>query len=127
MPGVLATALRKRVAIDFIMKADHDHPRILWVVKVDGRGIKRPEHRVMHASFVHKSLIHDPSTYKPTESEYLYAAYSTFEVEAVRWARPDPATGKYKIGVFHKVLVRAANDNRDSKRWPEDLPLAPWY
>ena len=80
----------------------------------------------MHASFVHKSLIHNDK-FEPMESEFLYAAYSAFEVEAVKWATPNAETGKYKIKDFHQVLIRATNDNRDYKQWPENLPLAPWY
>ena len=116
VPGVLATGLSKMVAIAFISKADCNHPRILWCIKVDGRGVREPEHRVLHASFVQKSLI-------PGEGEFLYAPYSAFEVETVRWAKPDSA-GKYAVGVYHQVLVRSAIDN---KGWDEDLPLAPWY
>ena len=123
---MLATGLEKRVALDFLHNADRNYPRILWCIKVDGRGIKYPEHRVMHATFVHKSLIHDDN-FQPTEAEFLYAAYSAFEVEEVRWATPDPVTGKYKIRDYHQVLIRAAKDNQNHIVWPEDLPLAPWY
>ena len=59
--------------------------------------------------------------------EYVYVAYSAFEVEEVRWATPDPVTGKYKINDYHQVLIRAAKDNQDHMVWPEDLPLTPWY
>ena len=116
VPGVLATALKKQVALDFIVKSDTKHPRILWCIRVDGRGVQHIEHRIMHASFVHKSLY-------PREAEFLYAAYSAFQVESVIWATPD-RTGKYTIGQYHQVLIRAAKDN---KQWPEDLLLAPWY
>ena len=126
VPGVLATGLDKAVALGFIDRADQAHPRILWCIKVDGRGIKSPKYRVMHASFVHKSLV-SSNTYQPLETEFLYAAYSAFEVEAVQWAAPDATTGKYKFGVYHQVVIRAANDNNDLGQWPEELPLAPWY
>ena len=129
VPGVLATALDKDVALGFIdtaIERDPDQPRILWCIKVDGRGILNPEHRVMHASFVNKSLIHDDK-FTPTESEYLYVAYSAFEVEAVEWAMPDAISGRYKKADYHRVVIRAANDNKDLDQWPEELPLAPWY
>merc|ERR1719498_866246 len=120
VPGLLATALDKTKAIDFIFNAT-TKARVLWCIKVDGRGIKRREHRVMHASFVQKSLICD-GNFKPTETEFLYAAYSAFEVEDVKWATPG-TNGNYKIGTFHQIVIRAANDNQDTDEWPEDLDL----
>lgn len=132
VPGVLATALQKSVAKGFIANRDQSQPRVLWCIKVDGRGVNDPQHRVKHASLVRKSLVCNAvvlgtGTYEPMESEFLYAAYSAFEVEAVKWAAPDPSTGKYKIGVYHQVVIRAAKDNKDDTQWPENLPLAPWY
>ena len=116
VPGVLATALKKDVAMTFIAKSSKIHPRILWCIRVDGRGIQDPEHRVMHASFVSQSQYRD-------ETEFLYSAYSAFVVEEVIWATRD-ASGRYKITEYHQVLIRAAKDN---KEWSEDLPLAPWF
>ena len=131
VPGVLATALDKGKAVDFLHRADQLHPRVLWCVKVDARGLHSPEHRVKHAAFVHKSLVCDAvvlgtGSYAPREHEFLYAAYSAFEVEAVLWAEPDLPGGKYKINTYHRVVIRAAKDNKDAE-WPEDLELSPWY
>ena len=114
----------KTKAMDFLYEAK-TKARVLWCVKVDGRGIKNRAHRVLHASFVQKSLICDGS-FKPTETEFLYAAYSAFEVETVQWANPD-SNGNYKIHSFHQIVIRAANDNKNTDEWPEDLDLAPWY
>ena len=132
VPGVLATALQKSVAESFISNSDQSQPRVLWCIKVDGRGVKDPRHRVKHANLVRKSLVCNAvvmgtGTYEPQESEFLFAAYSAFQVEAVKWAERDPVTEKYKIGVYHRIVIRAANDNKDYSQWPENLPLAPWY
>ena len=90
-----------------------------------GRGANNPDYRVRHASYVRKSLVSDASC-KPQESEFLFAAYSAFEVEEVVWAEKNE-DGKYGYNDYHKILIRAANDNKDSTEWPENLPLAPWY
>ena len=51
------------------------------------------------------------------EEEFLFAAYSTFEVLEASWnAGTDDEP--------HVVRLRAAIDNRKE---PEELPLAPWY
>ena len=91
------------------------------------------DHRVLHASYVNKTLVGG-------ESEFLYAAYSAFEVEAVDWyGIPKEEEGKYRKHesgsnkdrhhkyleqTSHQILIRAANDNT---KWEEDLDLAPWY
>ena len=67
----------------------------------------------------HVNLVEE--THCEGESEFLFAAYSAFEVVAVHWsATPqDPAAP-------HELTVRAAVDNANDPRFPEDLPLAPW-
>ena len=54
------------------------------------------------------------------ESEFLFAAFSAFEVVRVHWSQDpqNPATP-------HEITIRAAADNKDPG-FPEDLPLAPW-
>ena len=127
VPGVLGTTLDKELALQFLKRVScgkgAGHSRILWCFKVDGRGVKSSIHRVRNATFVHNSSIHDKK-FKPIEKEFLYAAYSTFEVEQVIWATPDPRTGKYKINDYHQVVVRAVHEDHNHST---DLPLAPWY
>ena len=64
--GVLATSLKKETALEFIERADDTKPKILWCIRVDGRGQKDPRYRCKHASYVYKSLV-------PGEGEFLFA------------------------------------------------------
>ena len=89
VPGFLATSFSEAVADKFIgWAASPDGSTIKWVIKFDPRG----------------------------KEEYLFAPYSAFTVEEVKWAS-DPSEE-------HRVVLRAAADNR---RESDDLPLCPWY
>ena len=81
--------------------------RVVWRVELDAaRGCD------------HVNLVTE--THAPGESEFLFAAFSAFEVVRVHWldAPQDPTTP-------HEITIRAAHDNRHAD-FPEDLPLAPW-
>ena len=62
------------------------------------------------------NFVNSKGSFVDKELEYLFAAYSVFEVRSVDWcddgSRPS------------RVVLDAALDNRQE---PEDLPLAPWY
>ena len=82
--------------------------RVLWVIHVDPRGQHDPSFRCKHVNFV-------SSSHLPGESEYLFAAYSTFTVLSTHWGEG---------GTPSRVELEAASDNLVER---EDLPLAPWY
>jgi hypothetical protein len=107
----LATSFDLAVAHKFIRRVKHNpvvNANVLWKVKLD------PERGCDHVNLVEE-------THVPGESEFLFAAYSAFEVVAVHWsATPqDPTTP-------HELTIRAAVDNANDPSFPEDLPLAPW-
>ena len=106
VPAVLATSMSKDVALRFVTSADRTQPRVLWCIKVDGRGKSDPRFRCKHASYVNKTLV-------TGEGEFLFAPYSAFRVEQAVWSGP-----------VYEIVVSAALDN---KAEPEDLPLTPWY
>jgi hypothetical protein len=54
-------------------------------------------------------------THVPDESDFLFAAYSVFEVVHANWSE-DPAQP-------HEITIQAAVDNSTES---EALPLAPW-
>ena len=64
--------------------------------------------RCKHVNLVHK-------THVKGEEEFLFAPYSVFTLESVRWAASKDES--------HRIVLVAAHDN---KRESEDLPLAPW-
>ena len=68
-------------------------------------------YRCRHVNLVTKTNV-------PGEEEYLFAAYSTFEVRRVEWSA-NPT-----IDEPHIVELDAMVDNG---REEEDLPLSPWY
>ena len=107
----LATSFDLPVAQQFIRRVEHSpvvNASALWKVRLD------PDLGCDHVNLVEE-------THCEGESEFLFAAYSAFEVVAVYWsATPqDPAAP-------HELTVRAAVDNANDPRFPEDLPLAPW-
>ena len=54
------------------------------------------------------------------EAEFLFSAYSAFEVVRVHWS-PTPQDK----ALPHEITLRAGPDNKDAD-FAEDLPLAPW-
>mmetsp|Transcript_67949 Transcript_67949/g.159880 ORF Transcript_67949/g.159880 Transcript_67949/m.159880 type:complete len:105 (+) Transcript_67949:314-628(+) len=101
------------VALGFVHRAvTKDHKSgIIWIVQLDPRGETQFEFKCKHVNLVQ-------NTHTPGESEYLFAPYSAFQVDQVRWsANPDDRTP-------HRIWITAFSDNRDA---PEDCPLAPWY
>ena len=106
VPGVLATSLKKTVAQVFVDRAPEDQPKVLWCIRVDGRGKSNRKYRCKHASMVRSTLVTD-------EAEFLYAPYSCFRVEKVDYASS-----------VYQIVVSAAVDNVLE---PSNLPLAPWY
>ena len=86
------------------------HPRAIWRVTFDPRGILDPDYRVKHMSFVSKTLIAE-------EAEYLFAPYSVFTLVSVKWSAA-------KVIKTHEFTIRAAHDNKEED---ENLPLTPWY
>jgi hypothetical protein len=135
--GFLATSYDKRVAERFIQRVRSRQPRldvpcagpsgrgastlgqvgfgdlvnscVLWIVELD------PIHRCNHVNLV-------TATHVQGESEFLFSAYSAFEVVRVHWS-PTPQDKARP----HEITLRAAPDNKDDGHFPEDLPLAPWY
>jgi hypothetical protein len=82
---------------------------VLWIVELD------PIHRCNHVNLVTATHVQD-------EFEFLFSAYSAFEVVRVHWS-PTPQDKARP----HEITLRAAPDNKDDVQFPEDLPLAPWY
>jgi hypothetical protein len=107
----LATSFDLPVAQQFIGRVEHSpvvNASALWKVRLD------PDRGCDHVSLVEEAHV-------PDESEFLFAAYSAFEVVTVHWsaAPQHPATP-------HELTIRAAADNANDPSFPEDLPLAPW-
>jgi hypothetical protein len=109
----LATSFDLPVARGFIARVTHSpvvNASVLWKVKLD------PDRGCDHVNLVEE-------THVPGESEFLFSAYSAFEVVRATWSgtpqNPDPATP-------HELTIRAAVDNANDPSFPEDLPLAPW-
>jgi hypothetical protein len=105
---LLATSFDRAVARHFIGRVQHNavvNARVLWRVELDPvRGCK------------HVNLVTE--THVPGEFEFLFAAFSAFEVVHANWSPTpqDPARP-------HEIMIRAAVDNSVES---EDLPLAPW-
>jgi hypothetical protein len=81
---------------------------VLWIIELD------PVRRCNHVNLV-------TATLAPGEFEFLFSAYSAFEVVRVHWS-PTPQDKARP----HEITLRAAPDNKDDALFPEDLPLAPW-
>ena len=122
-PGLIATALNRENAELFVNKASKDYPRMLWCIIVDRKNLILHARRVSHSLICPKFVLGKDS-YEPMETEFLFAAYSVFTVEKVKWATPNKATGKYERDQYHQIVIRAATDNQESD---DALPLAPWY
>ena len=84
-------------------------PRVMWTIVMDPAGEEDPEKRCKHGSFLCKSHI-------PEEREFLFAPYSTFQVETLTWG---------EHGQPHEITLLAMTDNLPYK--DRSLPLAPWY
>jgi hypothetical protein len=80
-------------------------PPVLYVVQI------HPQWRCVHVNYVTR-------THCSGEREFLFVPYSVFEVANVQWK--DHPTWESP----HVVFLNAMSDNR---RYPEDLPLAPWH
>ena len=65
VPGVLATSLDQKTAFNF-MQRSNETKKVIWCIRVDGRGINDLRFRVKHASYVQNSQI-------PGEEEFLFA------------------------------------------------------
>ena len=134
VPGFLATSFERDTALRFLRTQEaYGHQGMLWVVRVDPAGERDAVQRCKHVNFVSHSLIVDHAGV-PVEREYLFAAYSIFNVRSVAWnVEIDAAT--HLVG--HRIELDAASDNRAEAeggegRWAtpvgsQDLPLAPWY
>ena len=86
-------------------------PQVLWRFHLDGA--LPPNRRCVHVNFIDRTdgTVHG-------EDEFLFSAYSAFEVVRVHWS-PTPQDKTTP----HEITLRAAPDNRAV---PEDVPLAPW-
>ncbi len=80
---------------------------VLWKIVLD------PDRRCNHVNLV-------TATHVPGEFEFLFSAYSAFEVVSVHWS-----LNPRDLARPHKITLFAAPDNKD-ENFPEDLPLAPW-
>ena len=94
------------MAMNFLDRADRSYPRVLWCIRVDGRGVKDPVHRCKQASAIEKTLVEG-------EDEFLYATFSAFRVEETNWTES-----------IYQIVLSAALDNLSDLK---NLPLAPWY
>lgn len=109
IPGFLATSSDREVAEIFLERADRNHPRVLWTVKLDPKGETDRTRRVKHMAFVSSTLV-------PGEGEYLFSPYSAFKITNIKWGND--------LTRVHEIVLQPALDNTLE---PEDLPLAPWY
>ena len=80
---------------------------VMWRIELD------PHKLCNHVNLV-------TATHVPGEFEFLFSAYSAFEVVRVHWS-PTPQDK----ALPHEITLRAAPDNKDAD-FAEDLPLAPW-
>jgi outer membrane protein assembly factor BamB len=110
VPQFLATSFHKEVALAFIARVRPSDgvakSRVLWKIKLD------PVRGCGHVRHITK----DADVYCD-ECEFLFTAFSAFEVLSVNW--------RYGGLEPHEITIRAAADNRDPA-FPEDLPVAPW-
>ncbi len=81
---------------------------VLWKIELD------PVLRCNHVNLVTASHVRD-------EVEFLFSAYSAFEVKSVTWS-PTPQVKSRP----HEIVLYAAPDNQNDATFPEDLPIAPW-
>jgi hypothetical protein len=102
-PSFLAASVSRAVA-DGFMARSNQRRKVRWVVRFDPAGC------------VHVNLVSKRVPGLVDESEYLFAPYSTFTLQAVRWGDGTTADP-------HQLELMAAADNRVES---ELLPLAPW-
>ena len=112
VPGFLATSFSEDKADEFLYRAHviAGRPAIKWIIELDPRGESQFKYRCKQVNLVQRANI-------AGEAEFLFAAFSTFEVLEVAWNAGDGDDP-------HVVRLRAAIDNLKEA---EDLPLAPWY
>ena len=114
--GFLATSFSEDIAEEFLYRAHHrelyppGQPAIKWIIELDPRGESQFKYRCKQVNLVQRANV-------AGETEFLFAAFSTFEVLEVAWNAGDGDDP-------HVVRLRAAIDNLKEA---EDLPLAPWY
>jgi len=108
VPGFLATSFLKQTSLEFLARAA-GKSRCLWRILLDPRGKTQAQYRVKHVAVISK-------THVEGEHEYLFAPYSVFTVKSVEWGDGDETP--------HQITLESANDNQ---KFPEDLPLSPWY
>ena len=145
VPGFLATSFSEAKADEFLYNAHvwQNQSAIKWIIHLDPRGATDFAHRCKHVNLVKRTNVagefglysyglysYGPNSYGlysyanllkrmnvAGEWEFLFAAYSAFEVLSTGWnagTDRDP----------HVVHIQAAIDNRPED---ENLPLAPWY
>jgi uncharacterized membrane protein YhdT len=126
-PCYLATTFNESVAKRFMETAAVTAERerngqsiVQWKIHVDPRGNPRCDEHVQYRC-KHVNLISRRATHVSGETEYLFAAFSPFEVVEVAWSDVTPSTCDNP----HTITIHAATDGKDGD-WPEDLPLAPW-
>eukprot|EP00965_Chrysotila_dentata_P196678 6177731-Pleurochrysis_carterae.AAC.4 len=111
VPMFLSTSASRETATKFTQSRGAPH-FVLWKIKLD------PHRRCVHVNYIDR---HDaslgPNPNIGAEDEFLFAPYSVFTVERVKW-RAQPSSSKP-----HRVVLIAAADNSTE---PEDLPSAPW-
>ena len=118
MPQFLATSVHRNVAVDFMHYAEQaGHPVVEWKVEFDPRGDRNAQDYDPSCRCKHVNLLR--VTHVPGEEEYLFHAFSVFELVSVVWSTAPVATSANP----HKITLRAVSDN---KAEPENLPLAPW-
>jgi len=104
-PMFLATSTKKYVALNlFCSRVMAPCEPVLW------RFYFHPDFKCVHVNYLDKSLIEN-------EEEFLFSAYSVFEVRKVEWKEnPTWMTS-------HIIELYVSPDNLLEQ---EDLPLAPW-
>ena len=112
-PQYLASSFKKAVALDFMsqrgMFEGRQEEAVIWYVHVSLSFCD-------HAALVEKSNISDGEEQTP-EFEYLFAPFSVFTVQKVRWA----AIASNMTP--HEIHLMASFDNAVES---DDVPIAPW-
>ena len=102
-PSFVATSASRAVADSFMARSDWQ-TKVRWLIRFDPAGC------------VHVNLVTRRVPGLRDEREYLFAPYSTFTLQAVRW-------GAGTLSDPHQLELLAAVDNKAES---ELLPLAPW-
>jgi hypothetical protein len=103
IPSFVATSASRAVADGFMARSDKQSV-IRWLIRFDPAGC------------VHVNLVTRRVPGLRDEREYLFAPYSAFTLQAVRW-------GAGTMSDPHQLELLAAVDNKAES---ELLPLAPW-